>query len=292
MNVFSIKDLELLSGIKAHTIRIWEQRYSLLKPTRSGTNIRFYNNEELKLVLNVSLLNRYGYKISHIDKMTTVEMQEKIVALSHSDAQQERLVNELIQHMIELEIEKFEDVLDKCIAVRGIEKTIINIVFIFLERVGILWQTNHVNPAQEHLVTNVIRQKLILGIENIRTPINIEKKVLLYLPEGEHHELCLLLIYFILKNKGISVLYLGTNISLKDVQYVVDIKNPLFLFTHLTAIAHSFNLEKYLSNISSKLPDSKFILSGQMIQNYKKMVPQNVEIMKSLVEVMEHIKTI
>ena len=224
--------------------------------------------------------------------MTTVEMQEKIVALSHSDAQQERLVNELIQHMIELEIEKFEDVLDKCIAVRGIEKTIINIVFIFLERVGILWQTNHVNPAQEHLVTNVIRQKLILGIENIRTPINIEKKVLLYLPEGEHHELCLLLIYFILKNKGISVLYLGTNISLKDVQYVVDIKNPLFLFTHLTAIAHSFNLEKYLSNISSKLPDSKFILSGQMIQNYKKMVPQNVEIMKSLVEVMEHIKTI
>ena len=120
MNVFSIKDLELLSGIKAHTIRIWEQRYSLLKPTRSGTNIRFYNNEELKLVLNVSLLNRYGYKISHIDKMTTVEMQEKIVALSHSDAQQERLVNELIQHMIELEIEKFEDVLDKCIAVRGI----------------------------------------------------------------------------------------------------------------------------------------------------------------------------
>ena len=292
MNVFSIKDLELLSGIKAHTIRIWEQRYSLLKPTRSGTNIRFYNNEELKLVLNVSLLNRYGYKISHIDKMTTVEMQEKIVALSHSDAQQERLVNELIQHMIELEIEKFEDVLDKCIAVRGIEKTIINIVFIFLERVGILWQTNHVNPAQEHLVTHVIRQKLILGIENIRTPINIEKKVLLYLPEGEHHELCLLLIYFILKNKGISVLYLGTNISLKDVQYVVDIKNPLFLFTHLTAIAHSFNLEKYLSNISSKLPDSKFILSGQMIQNYKKMVPQNVEIMKSLVEVMEHIKTI
>ena len=150
MNVFSIKDLEQLSGIKAHTIRIWEQRYTLLKPKRTDTNIRFYSNEELKAVLNISLLNRYGYKISHIDKMTPDEMQDKIVSLSHSDAQQERLVNELIQCMIDLDIEKFEEVLDKCIAVRGIEKAITNIVFTFLEKVGILWQTNHVNPAQEH----------------------------------------------------------------------------------------------------------------------------------------------
>jgi len=292
MNIFSIKDLELLSGIKAHTIRIWEQRYSLLKPTRTGTNIRFYNNEELKLVLNISLLNRYGYKISHIDKMTSEEMQEKIVALSHSDAQQERLVNELIQHMIELEIEKFEDVLDECISLKGIEKTIINIVFVFLERVGILWQTNHVNPAQEHLVTNVIRQKIILGIENIKEPINPEKKVLLFLPEGEHHELCLLLICYLIKSRGICVLYLGTNVPLKDVQYVVKLKKPLFLFSHLTAITQNFNLEKYLTHVGSKLPDSNIILSGQMIQNYKKKVPYNVEIKKTLVEVMEHIKSI
>ena len=280
MNVFSIKDLEQLSGIKAHTIRIWEQRYTLLKPKRTDTNIRFYSNEELKAVLNISLLNRYGYKISHIDKMTPDEMQDKIVSLSHSDAQQERLVNELIQCMIDLDIEKFEEVLDKCIAVRGIEKAITNIVFTFLEKVGILWQTNHVNPAQEHLVTNVIRQKLILGIENTSNQIQIDKTILLFLPEGEHHELCLLLVHYILKNRGVKVLYLGANIPFKDVLYVVNLKKPLFLYSHLTAIGHSFNLEKYLTQVGNKLQNSKLILSGQMIQNYKKKVPNNVDLKK------------
>ena len=292
MNVFSIKDLEQLSGIKAHTIRIWEQRYTLLKPKRTDTNIRFYSNEELKAVLNISLLNRYGYKISHIDKMTPDEMQDKIVSLSHSDAQQERLVNELIQCMIDLDIEKFEEVLDKCIAVRGIEKAITNIVFTFLEKVGILWQTNHVNPAQEHLVTNVIRQKLILGIENTSNQLQIDKTILLFLPEGEHHELCLLLVHYILKNRGVKVLYLGANIPFKDVLYVVNLKKPLFLYSHLTAIGHSFNLEKYLTQVGNKLQNSKLILSGQMIQNYKKKVPNNVDLKKTLGEVMEYIKSI
>ena len=290
MNLFSIKDLEQLSGIKAHTIRIWEQRYSFLKPNRTDTNIRFYSNEELKAVLNISLLNRYGYKISHIDKMNATEMKEKIFNLSHSDAQQERLVNELIQCMIDLEVEKFEEVLDSCIESKGIEKTIINIVFTFLEKVGVLWQTNHINPAQEHLVTNIIRQKLILAIETIITPINREKTVLLYLPEGEHHELCLLLIHYMIKNRGINVLYLGANIPLKDVLYVVIHKQPVYLYSHLTAIAHSFNLEKYLMQVGNKLQGSKLILSGQMIQNYKKKVPDNVDVKKSLLEVIEHIK--
>ena len=112
MNAFTIKDLENLSGIKAHTIRIWEQRDSFLRPQRTTTNIRYYTNEELKIVLNIALLNKYGYKISHIDKMSSQEVREKIVSLSHAEAQQERLVNDLLQYMIDLDLEKFEDVLD------------------------------------------------------------------------------------------------------------------------------------------------------------------------------------
>ena len=292
MNKFSIKDLEQLSGIKAHTIRIWEQRYTLLKPKRTNTNIRFYNNEELKAVLNISLLNRYGYKISHIDKMNAAEMQSKILSLSHADAQEERIVNELIQSMIYLELEKFEDILDKCIATKGIEKAIINIVFTFLEKVGILWQTSHVNPAQEHLVTNIIRQKLILGIENTKNPLKSDKTVLLYLPEGEHHELCLLLVYYLLKTRGIKVWYLGANVPIQDVVYVVNLKNPLFLYTHLTAISHSFNLEKYFIQVSNKLSNNKLIVSGQMIQKYKKKVPSNVDLKRTLVEVTDYLKSI
>jgi DNA-binding transcriptional MerR regulator len=199
MNSFTIKDLENLSGIKAHTIRIWEQRYSFIKPERTGTNIRYYSNEELKKILNVALLNKYGFKISHIDKMKEGEIKEKILSLNQMEAQQERIVNELIQCMVDIDIEKLEMVLDKYIQARGIERTITQIIFPFLEKIGILWLTNHINPAQEHLVTNIIRQKLIVGIDGIVTSLKVNKTVLLFLPEGEYHELGLLFMYYLLK---------------------------------------------------------------------------------------------
>src|SRR5437762_13814165 len=115
MNAFTIKDLENLSGIKAHTIRIWEQRYAFIKPQRTHTNIRYYTNEELKKILNISLLNKYGYKISHINKMSENEIQEKIISLSNLQAQQERVVNEMIQCMVDMNIDSFEDILDNYI---------------------------------------------------------------------------------------------------------------------------------------------------------------------------------
>lgn len=156
MDAFTIKDLENLTGIKAHTIRIWEQRYGFLNPQRTQTNIRYYSNSELKTVLNIALLNKYGYKISHIDRMTPVEMKEKILSLTQAQAQQERIVNDLIHCMVDLRMEDFETVLDNYIMAKGVERTITQIIFPFLERIGILWLTNHVNPAQEHLVTNII----------------------------------------------------------------------------------------------------------------------------------------
>ena len=138
MNAFSIKDLENLSGIKAHTIRIWEQRYSFLKPQRSKSNIRFYGNEELKTVLNIALLNKYGFKISHIDKMTPIEVRDKISSLSYAEAFQERFINELLQHMVDLDIENFEETLNVYITSKGIDKTITQLIFPFLEKIGIL----------------------------------------------------------------------------------------------------------------------------------------------------------
>ena len=185
MNKFTIKDLENLSGIKAHTIRIWEQRYTFLKPQRTATNIRYYSSEELKTLLNISLLNKYGYKISHINRMNNEELREKILTLNGTQAQQERIVNELIQLMVDMDIESFEKVLDQYILARGIEKAITYIIFPFLERIGILWLTDHINPAQEHLITNIVRQKIIVGIENIVTPLDLQARVILFLPENE-----------------------------------------------------------------------------------------------------------
>jgi MerR family transcriptional regulator, light-induced transcriptional regulator len=285
MNSFTIKDLENLSGIKAHTIRIWEQRYSFIKPERTGTNIRYYSNEELKKILNVALLNKYGYKISHIDKMNEGEIKEKILSLNQMEAQQERIVNDLIQSMVDIDIERLETILDKYILVRGIERTISQIIFPFLEKIGILWLTNHINPAQEHLVTNIIRQKLIVGIDGIVTSLKVNKSVVLFLPEGEYHELGLLFMYYLLKSRGVSAFYLGANVPLKDVEYVVKLKNPDYLYSHLTSVGQNFNFDKFLFNITKKFSGTPIIISGLLTHTYEKKIHPPLKFKKSLAEV-------
>jgi DNA-binding transcriptional MerR regulator len=292
MDAFTIKDLENLSGIKAHTIRIWEQRYQFLNPSRTDTNIRYYTNEELITLLNIALLNKYGYKISHIDKMKPIEMKERILSLTQSEAQLERIVNELIECMVDLRIEDFESVLDFQITSKGIEKTITQIIFPFLERIGILWVTSRVNPAQEHLVTNIIRQKLIVGIEKTSPALQANSTALLFLPEGEHHELGILFMYYLLKARGVKVLYLGANVPIKDVLYVADLKTPTFVYTHLTSVANNFNFEKFLTRVGANLPKYSVLVSGLLTQTYKKAVPSNVNLKRSLGEVMDYLSKI
>ena len=292
MNVFTIKDIENLSGIKAHTIRIWEQRYSFLKPQRTGTNIRYYSNDELKTILNITLLNKYGFKISHIDKMNPAEIQEKIMGLSNTQAQQERVVNNLIQQMINLDMYEFEEILEKQIAARGIERTIVLTIFPFLEKIGILWQTGHINPAQEHLVSNIIRQKLIVGIDNVKTSLRLNKTFLLFLPEGEYHEMGLLFVCYLLKSRGAEVVYVGANVPMKDAQTVAAIKKPDYIYTHLTSASSSFNFERFLNNLSLRMGKIKTIISGPIVFTYKRQPPPNIQFKKSLAEVLDLISSL
>lgn len=289
MNQFTIKDLENLSGIKAHTIRIWEQRYHFLKPKRTTTNIRYYSNEELRTVLNIALLNKYGFKISHIDKMKPEEINEKILALSDNKAVQERIINSLVQEMVDLDMDKFEKIISNHISAKGIERTVIQLIFPFLEKIGILWQSGNINPAQEHLVSNLIRQKLILGIEKIIPSQRVPTSVLLFLPEGEHHELGLLFLYYLLKSRGVSTIYIGANIPIKDVKQVVEIRKPQIAFVHLTGTGHLFNLEKFISSLRNHLGGIKTVISGYVTQDYKKKLPESVELKRSLSEMMEYI---
>ena len=292
MDAFTIKELENLSGIKAHTIRVWEQRYSFLKPQRTNTNIRYYTNEELKTVLNIALLNKYGYKISHINKMRPDELAEKLISLSNFQAQQERIINELLQYTIDMDIEKLEAVLNQYVVAKGIDKVITQIIFPFLEKIGILWLANHVHPVQEHLVTNIIRQKLIVGIEGAFTHVTAAKTVLLYLPEGEYHELGLLYISYLLKCKGIKVLYLGANVPLNDLEFVATVKKPDFVYTHLTTVASNFNFEKFLYYLNSRFRSGSVIISGQIANNYKRKIPPSIAVCRSLGEVMDLISRI
>ncbi|MFN5422655.1 MAG: MerR family transcriptional regulator [bacterium] len=289
MNAFTIKDLENLTGIKAHTIRIWEQRYGFLKPQRTDTNIRYYNNEELKKILNIALLNKYGFKISHIDKMSSDEIKTKLLTINNSQAQQERVVNSLIQCMVDMDLEGFEDTLEDQIAAKGIEKTIHQIIFAFMERIGVLWITGHINPAQEHLVSNIIRQKLIVGTEAVNPIFQLKKTGLLFLPEGEYHELGLLFIQYLLKSRGLHVLYLGANVPLEDVEYVVKHKTPDFIYTHLTSVSSVFNFDKFIHQSLKRFGTVPLIISGRLAATYEKKIPPQVHFKKSLQEVTEFI---
>lgn len=291
MSAFTIKELENLSGIKAHTIRMWEQRYNLLKPRRSCTNIRYYSNEELKTLLNIALLNKYGYKISHIDKMCREEMCQKILSLQDMEAMQEMVVNELIQEMVDLRTDKFERTLGKYICNYGIEKGVLEIIFPFLEKIGILWQTDNITPAQKHFVTNIIRQKLIVAIDQV--PCCSEgKSCLLFLPEKEYHELGLLFLSYLLKKQGLRVIYLGANVPVSDMECVVATMKPELAFVHLVSSFSPASLEKMITDIKLRLPSVKTIISGYPTQEYDLGIPPSIELKKDLHEVMDLISTL
>jgi methanogenic corrinoid protein MtbC1 len=194
--------------------------------------------------------------------------------------------------MADLDVKTFEFELADYTRLHGIEETIRNIVFPFLERIGILWLTGHINSAQEHLVTNIIRHKLIAGIENLKVGNRPDKTVLLFLPEGEHHELGLLFTYYLLKKKGIGVLYAGADIPVGDVAYIAAHKKPVIIYSHLTCAARNFKLEKFLLNVHTSLSDYPIIISGQLTQPYKKKIPANIQIKRSLQEVVEYIDSL
>ena len=288
MNVFTIKDLENLSGIKAHTIRVWEQRYDFLKPQRTDTNIRYYHSHELKTVLDISLLNKYGYKISDLSRMSRDEHKSKIVLLSDKEALQDRLVNDLITYMVDFDIESFEEVLDTHALLHGIGKTIDRLIFPFLDRISILWIAGHINLAQEHLISLVIRQKLIVGIQRSPAPRPDSKTVLLFLPEGEHHELGLLYICYLLKSHGAHVLYLGADLPLRDLEAVCHSRNPDFLYSHLTTVG-SLNTGKFFMRIPQRI-GIPLIISGQAARaRLRGSLPAGVDLRVSIPEVMAFI---
>lgn len=238
MGQYSIKDLEQLSGIKAHTIRIWEQRYGLIEPNRTDTNIRYYDDEQLKYLLNVSLLSKNGYKISKISKWSDEEFLEQVKqvyeqTLIHDNSIQLDLdANDLITAMIDMDALKFHRIYENSTRNIGFQKTISDLIYPFLEKVGILWMIGQINPAQEHFVTSLIRQKIISAIDRLEENQSGDKFLLL-LPEGENHEVGLLLTHYILKNAGKQVYYLGQNLPLPDIATAVLTVKPNYILTFM-----------------------------------------------------------
>jgi DNA-binding transcriptional MerR regulator len=291
MAIYSIKDLERLSGIKAHTIRIWEKRYGLLKPARTNTNIRHYDDADLRRILNVSILNRHGIKISHIASMAEREMTEKIVIISQDISDYESFIENLILAMVDLNQEKFEKLLSRAIMQIGFEDSILKIVYPFLEKIGILWQTGAINPAQEHFMTHLIRQKIIFGIDSVIPATHPSPKhFLLFLPEGELHELALLFFSYILQKRGHKVTYLGQWVPLADMASASTALNVDFLLTSIIAAYSGADLLEYLSRLSATFPDKPIYVSGYQISQISGTLPDNIIRVQKKEDLLPHIQ--
>jgi MerR family transcriptional regulator, light-induced transcriptional regulator len=213
--IFSIKDIEAVSGIRCHTLRIWEQRYGIITPKRTDSNIRYYDDEDLKSILNISILNKNGYKISEIAKLGKEEMQDLILHLSHQQSSYTNQVNELISSMIAYDEFGFNTALSRSILQLGLEQAMLQVVFPFLNEIGIMWQVGSIHPSHEHFATNIIKQKLYVAIDgNLGRYVENRKRFLLFLPENEQHSLGLLYANYLLRTRGHDVLFLSPIIFL------------------------------------------------------------------------------
>ena len=261
MITYSVAQVEALSGIKAHTLRIWERRYSFLKPLRTPTNIRFYTDDQLKKLLNFGILVRNGYRVSKLEKMSDHEIFEAVTSiLADPESEDRDEIKGLTLAMLEMNEEEFDNIFERQVIRKGFLKTITEMIYPFLQYVGVLWNTNKAMIAQEHFVSNLIRQKIITAIERLSIPQKSAPAVVFFLLEGEDHEIGLLLAHFIAKERGWQTFYLGHGVPVSNIKKVVDLVEPQMLMSMFV----SPKPHKMSSLVDAVLGDSKinFVVSG------------------------------
>jgi len=281
---FSIKDLERLSGVKAHTLRIWEQRYELLHPRRTSTNIRYYNNEDLKKILNVSLLNNHGHKISSIAGLSEENLSKEAGKLLQAYEKESDQIEHLMFALLDWDEARFEETVRKAITHFGLENTIEKIVFPFLRQLGNMWQVGIVSPAQEHFISNLIRQKIIVEIDKLGAGNTAgDKLALLFLPNNELHEMGLLYAYYLCRKKGMRCLYLGQSTPYNDLLSVYNVAKPDILITILTSCFNAEETVDFLNKAKVAFAKSKVYISGRLIVGENAPAysfPQNIKTFK------------
>lgn len=275
MSTYSIKDLEQLSGIKAHTLRIWEQRYNLLHPKRTETNIRYYDDEDLKHLLNVALLNDNGHKISKIVAMAPEDIREEVLKLTESSFALDDQIYAMTFCLIDMDEEGFEKNLSSSIRKLGFERTMIEVIHPFMNKIGVLWQTGAITPGQEHFISNLVRQKLIVAIDSLGW-VGDGKKFMLFLPEGELHEISLLFSHYLIKAYGHRVIYLGQSTPATDLKAVHQLHDPDYLLTVLTSCPPTDEAQEYIDTLAGQFPTTQIMMSGYQVIDRNLNFPANV----------------
>jgi len=291
MAIYSIKDLEKISGIKAHTIRIWERRYGLIHPRRTTTNIRYYTDADLKKLLNISILNQNGFKISKIANLSEQQLRDRVLDLCLDARNNNVQIESLMVSMLELDEHKFLNVLSGTIIKFGFEETVEQVLFPFLERIGMLWQAGTINPAQEHFISNLVRQKLIVAIDNEMQNMAVNgPRVIFFLPENELHEVGLLFFNFIARKEGLDVVYLGMSVPLADLKLVHQIRPADAFFTSYVSAREKGELENELQQLRNYFPQTPFFVSGLQIKEQRPALPDDFTVISSIKTFRERVK--
>lgn len=281
MAIYSIRDLEKLTGIKAHTLRIWEQRYGLVTPARTDTNIRYYTDENLRHLFNIALLNRNGLKISKLAQMTPEEIAAKGAAIAQNNPNPNSQIDALTLAMIDLNESAFEQVFIEYVGSHGFENAMLELVYPFLDKLRLLWLTNSISPAHEKFVGQIIRRKLMCAIDQAisksDTPV-----FLVYSPEGEMQELTLLFIQYLLRSRGMRVAYLGANVTISDLKDATHALKPDYVFTILQEPLPRHPIQAYVENVVQAIGDCDLLLTGQQFFVGQVKMPPNATVLNGL----------
>lgn len=292
---FSIRDMENLSGIKAHTIRIWEKRYKLFTPERTDTNIRTYNIVSLQKLLNVTLLYNHGYKISKIAKLEESQIPDLVKEITVRDRENDHVMNHLKMAMLNFDQTLFLKTYDSLLFEKSFSDTFNEVFIPFLNELGLLWQTDTISPAHEHFISNLIKLKIYSNTEALQMEkVSRDDHVYaLYLPENEIHELGLLYVNYEIINKGYKSIYLGQSMPLESLMDLVKYYHKIDFISYFTVAPTKDEISDYFNRFKEimKLPsDSKLHVLGHQIQELSEDdLPKNVKTYGSIAQLMESI---
>lgn len=280
MSVYSIKDLEHLSGVKAHTIRIWEKRYGLLDPERTDTNIRYYSDSDVRKILNVSMLIKNGYKISHVASFDESRLQSEVVRINRNSGDINKHSDHLLLLTVNFDSFGFEQQVDKLISEYDFRKAFEQVIFPFLERIGILWQAGSIFTAHEHFVSNLIRNRLIRETGKYGKSASAQS-VLFFLRENEWHELGLLYFNYLAAYADLRCVYLGQSLPFEDLSNILSAGKYDFVCSSFVQAIDKAELELYLANLSLAFNRGKILIAGRQLAIHKPRLPLNVAIIKN-----------
>lgn len=284
-NIFSIKDLENLSGIKAHTIRIWEKRYGILQPMRTDTNIRYYDTTALQKLLNITMLHNHGYKISKISKFPDEKIPQMVNDIISKKSVGLHAVNAFKMAMMNFDQALFLNTYDELLAEKEFPEIFYEAILPLMEEIGLLWQTGTITPAQEHFISNLVRQKILINTEKLQVnpPTRTDKVFVLYLPENEIHEIGLMYINHEVLRNGYQAIYLGANVPVDCLMDVKKYFSDIVYVSYFTIAPHFEAVESYISGMGKVIKDSQLWLLGRNTHAIDRQnLPGNVSVFDSI----------